>query len=95
MSACACAAHPAIAVALELLVFGGGVALYARSRWPLPPRLWAMVAVLTSFALAPLLIPPSGTQLGFSIQILVVTSALALWAAWADRLTTAARRFAG
>jgi hypothetical protein len=87
--------HPAIAVALELVVFGGGVALYARSRWPLPPRMWAMIALLAGLAIAPLLIPPSGTPLQFAIQILVVVSALALWAAWAERPTTAARRFAG
>jgi hypothetical protein len=78
--------HPIAAVALELGTFAAGVAIFARSHWPLRPRLWSMIAVLAIFALLPLFIPASGTRVTFAVQILVMTGALALWAGWAERV---------
>jgi hypothetical protein len=76
---------PIAAVALEILTFAVGVALYARANRPLRPRMWVLVAVFIGFGVLPLFMPPSGTPITFAVQVLAMCIVLALWVAWAER----------
>lgn len=76
--------HPLFAVLAELSTFLLGAAMFARAMWPLRLRCWVLISILATFALLPLFIPPSGTEVSFAVQILAMTGLIAFWANWVD-----------
>lgn len=81
--------HPTLSVALELLLLGGGLALYVmrRSRrHPVrPARLGLMLLLLVGAYAASLLGPPPPSVMAIGASDIVFMLAMGALAAWADR----------
>jgi hypothetical protein len=76
--------HPKAAVATELCTFLAGAIWYAVARWPVRPRFWFLIGILSSFTILPLFLSANQTETTFAIQILTMTILIALWARWVD-----------
>ena len=78
--------HRYVALALELVAFGIGLALYARNR-VLRGRFWLFATALVVLTLATPFLPAPRTANEFALQALAAYAGLAYWAAWVDRST--------
>lgn len=80
--------YPVVAVSLELLLFAGGVLLYARHTKPLNRKghigFWGLVIFLLVVYVANLAgpLPPSATAVAWSAQALWL---VVIWGFWIDR----------
>jgi len=72
--------HRGLALLLELLCFGAGVLVYARSFTGLTRGFWIFVAVLTVTLLTTPFLPAPGGPAEFAVQALVAYVGLAWWA---------------
>lgn len=80
--------NPAATIVVELLVFGIGVAIYARSTRAIDKRgkygLWSLVVVLLLFYVASIVSPPPASVTALAAGALIGWP-LCLWPWWVDR----------
>jgi membrane-bound metal-dependent hydrolase YbcI (DUF457 family) len=80
--------NPVATIVIELLVFGIGVAIYARSTRAIDKKgkygLWALVATLVLFYVASIVSPPPSSVTALATGALIGWP-LCLWPWWVDR----------